>query len=92
MIVADAILGTNPMKDADWPAVPGFKKPWLLPLVVSQISRFATDGSVVGVMKLPEAAIMQDGWFCNGLHFQNEPSAHLTGTGSAQVSNDSMPG
>jgi glycine/D-amino acid oxidase-like deaminating enzyme len=37
MIMADAILGRedrNPMKNVDWPAVPGhFGKPWFLPLV-----------------------------------------------------------
>ena len=37
MTIADAILGrpdTNPLKDLDWPAVPGhFGKPWFLPLV-----------------------------------------------------------
>lgn len=37
MIMADAMLGRedrNPMKDVDWPAVPGhFGKPWFLPLV-----------------------------------------------------------
>jgi glycine/D-amino acid oxidase-like deaminating enzyme len=37
MIIADAVLGRadrNPMKDVDWPAVPGhFGKPWFLPFV-----------------------------------------------------------
>jgi glycine/D-amino acid oxidase-like deaminating enzyme len=37
MIIADAMLGRadrNPMKDVDWPAVPGhFGKPWFLPFV-----------------------------------------------------------
>ncbi len=37
MIMADAILGKpdrNPLKDLEWPAVPGhFGKPWFLPLV-----------------------------------------------------------
>ena len=37
MTIADVILGrpdTNPLKDLDWPAVPGhFGKPWFLPLV-----------------------------------------------------------
>ena len=37
MTIADAILGRpdrNPLKDLDWPAVPGhFGKPWFLPLV-----------------------------------------------------------
>ncbi|GES51342.1 FAD-dependent oxidoreductase [Rhizobium sp. NBRC 114257] len=37
MIMADAMLGRedrNPMRDVDWPAVPGhFGKPWFLPLV-----------------------------------------------------------
>jgi glycine/D-amino acid oxidase-like deaminating enzyme len=37
MIMADAMLGRadrNPMKDVDWPAVPGhFGKPWFLPFV-----------------------------------------------------------
>lgn len=37
MITADAMLGRadrNPMKDVDWPAVPGhFGKPWFLPFV-----------------------------------------------------------
>jgi glycine/D-amino acid oxidase-like deaminating enzyme len=37
MTMADAILGRpdrNPLKDLDWPAVPGhFGKPWFLPLV-----------------------------------------------------------
>ncbi len=37
MIMADAMLGrgdANPLKDMDWPAVPGhFGKPWFLPLV-----------------------------------------------------------
>ncbi len=37
MIIADAILGRedrNPMKNFDWPAIPGhFGKPWFLPLV-----------------------------------------------------------
>jgi len=37
MTIADAILGRpdrNPLKDLDWPAVPGhFGKPWFLPFV-----------------------------------------------------------
>lgn len=37
MIMADAILGRedrNPMKDVDWPSIPGYSgKPWFLPMV-----------------------------------------------------------
>ena len=37
MVMADTMLGRpdrNPVKDLEWPAVPGhFGKPWFLPLV-----------------------------------------------------------